>query len=95
MAKEKSKKKDKMKGKAKGKTSSMGTLIKKELVKRVVHFFQINPTQLFNYKQVAFEVGAKSTSEKQLLMQLLDDLVLQELRLQHPFQNPFAIFLDW
>ena len=50
MAKEKSKKKDKMKGKAKGKTSSIGTLTKKELVKRVVHFFQINPTQLFNYR---------------------------------------------
>ena len=71
MAKEKNRKKDKAKGKVKGKTSSMGTLTKKELVKLVVHFFQINTTQISNYKQVAFEVGAKSTSEKQMLMQLL------------------------
>lgn len=78
MAKEKNKNKGKEKKSGKKKANSAGTLTKKELVKRVVHFFQVNPSQLVNYKQVAFDVGAKSTSEKQLLMQLLEDLVLQE-----------------
>lgn len=90
MAKGNSKKGGKEKVKRKGNSSSGNTLSKKELVKRVVHYFQINPTQLANYKQVAFEVGAKSTSEKQLLMQLLEDLVLQEF-LVEPTRGKFRL----
>lgn len=88
MAKEKGKKKDKKR--EGGKSSSNGALTKKQLIKKVLHYFQMNPTQTVNYKQIAFEIGAKSVSEKQMLMQFLDDLVLQEF-LVEPTRGKFRL----
>lgn len=53
-------------------------LTKQEMLNRTVHFFEQNTSQAYNYKQVAFEIGVTSMTQKRQLIQLLEDLVLQE-----------------
>ncbi|MCQ2224718.1 MAG: ribonuclease R [Paludibacteraceae bacterium] len=53
-------------------------LTKQEMLNRTVHFFEQNASQAYNYKQVAFEIGVTSMTQKRQLIQLLEDLVLQE-----------------
>lgn len=53
-------------------------LTKQEMLNRVVRFFEQNPTQSYNYKQVAFEIGVANMAQKRQLIQMLDDLVFQE-----------------
>ncbi|MBR4814043.1 MAG: ribonuclease R [Paludibacteraceae bacterium] len=48
------------------------------MLNRTVRFFEQNPTQSYNYKQVAFEIGVSSMTQKRQLIQLMEDLVLQE-----------------
>ena len=53
-------------------------LTKQEMLNRTVRFFEQNPTQSYNYKQVAFEIGISNMTQKRQLIQLMEDLVLQE-----------------
>lgn len=53
-------------------------LTKQEMLNRTVRFFEQNASQSYNYKQVAFEIGVTSMTQKRQLIQLLEDLVLQE-----------------
>lgn len=53
-------------------------LTKQEMLNRVVRFFEQNPSQSVNYKQVAFEIGVTNMVQKRQLIQMLDDLVFQD-----------------
>lgn len=47
---------------------------KQSLTSQVAHLFDINPQKDFNYKQVAAALLIKDTSEKKLIIQILEDL---------------------
>lgn len=50
---------------------------KQEIMKRVVKLFEENPNRVYDYRQVAYEVGLKSTQQKRMLIQLLDTMAFQ------------------
>ncbi len=47
---------------------------KEEIVRSIVNFFNNNTSKPYNYKQIASDLGLKSDSEKQLLLNILDNL---------------------
>lgn len=68
----------KKKSKKKSEPAGGKQLTKQEMLNRTVHFFEQNSSQAYNYKQIAFEIGVSSMTQKRQLIQLLEDLVLQE-----------------
>lgn len=51
---------------------------KRELIDRIMKFLQQNPKQSFNYKQIAFGIGAESKNERMNIINALDDLATAE-----------------
>lgn len=61
------------------KTAKPTRIKKSTLVNKVLEVMQMAPTQSFNYKQLSSQIGLQTMPEKQLLMEVLDDLHLQEM----------------
>lgn len=60
--------------------SAMPSRMKKStLINKVLEAMQMAPNQTFNYKQLSAQIGLETMPEKQLLMEVLDDLHWQEL----------------
>lgn len=55
---------------------------KNALYNLVIESMQASPYKLYNYKQLAAQIGLSTPPERQLLMGVLDDLVLQEMILE-------------
>lgn len=49
---------------------------KNDVLKAIVEKFNSEPTRTFNYKQISAAVGAKNTTQKQMVISLLSDLEL-------------------
>ena len=47
---------------------------KKDIVRSVIKFFNTNTSKSYNYKQIASDLDLKSESERQLLLNVLDEL---------------------
>ncbi len=68
------------KGGARGnaKKSVLSHITKQELVNRTVKFFENNPNNFYNNKQIANEIGLSSMAQRKMLTVVLDTLVAQE-----------------
>lgn len=55
---------------------------KNELEEAVLEFLQRNPKQSFNYRQVAFGIGVMEKSQRNDLINLLDDLVCADILME-------------
>ena len=51
---------------------------KKELINRVINFFNTHPQEIVNYKQVSSDVGATSQANKLLVNNILENLFLDD-----------------
>jgi len=67
------KKKDKIPAKAKGDKR----MKKSEMIQHVISFFRKEPEKLVNYKQVAAQIGLTTMPQKQQLVNILSDMVLE------------------
>ena len=66
------------KNRIKGMKKDYSRLTKKELINRVIQFFNIHPKEIVNYKQVSQEVGATSQANKMLVNDILETLFLED-----------------
>ena len=81
MAKSNKKSRASLPHKRKQKTKSSiveARITKQEMLDRTVKLFEKNPSQTYNYKQVAYEIGVTSMLQKRQLVQILEALVLQD-----------------
>lgn len=67
----------------KGKTKTRsGRVSKQELEQKILEFLRNNSKQSFNYKQVAFGIGANEQSMRNTVINLLDTLVAADLLME-------------
>jgi ribonuclease R len=53
-----------------------------DIMRKVVKVFEKNPTQSYNYKQLSKEIGITTMPQKQLVVNVLSELVLQDYLLE-------------
>lgn len=61
------------------KTAKPTRLKKRTLISKVLDIMQSAPSQTFNYKQLSAQLELQTMPEKQMLMEVLDDLHFQEM----------------
>ncbi|MBO4530251.1 MAG: ribonuclease R [Paludibacteraceae bacterium] len=93
MAKSNKKSRASLPHKRKQKTKSSiveARITKQEMLDRTVKLFEKNPSQTYNYKQVAYEIGVTSMLQKRQLVQILEALVLQDY-LKEPANGKYRL----
>lgn len=93
MAKSNKKSRASLPHKRKQKTKSSiveARITKQEMLDRTVKLFEKNPSQTYNYKQVAYEIGVTSMLQKRQLVQILEALVLQDY-LKEPTNGKYRL----
>jgi ribonuclease R len=63
---------------------------KVDITKKTIKLFEKNPSQSFNYKQLSKEIGLTTMPQKQLLVNILSELVLQDY-LQEPSRGKYKL----
>ncbi len=82
----KKKKKDKIPAEAK----AVKRMKKSEMTQHVISFFRKNPEKSVNYKQVAAQIGLTTMPQKQQLVNILSDMVLEDY-LQEPSRGKYKM----
>ena len=54
---------------------SKSRLKKEEIIARTIDLFNAEPTKVFNYKQVSTAIHAVNTTQKQMVVDTLEDLL--------------------